>query len=214
METPESTEQTQPAVVYIVDDNIPLVKALARNIEQAGYTTYCFNNAKEFLNQYKEKFISCLLLDVRMPDISGDTLQQLLIEKNIHIPIIFMSGFSDVPVIVDTLKSGAVDFLTKPVDKEKLLQTIEKAITQDTKQKKDMAQLASIKEHRDSLTARELEVLEHIILGKLNKVIAYDLDISVNTIENHRAKIMKKMQAKTLADLITLCHHLGMDKAL
>jgi FixJ family two-component response regulator len=200
------------AVVYIVDDNIPLVKALARNIEQAGYQTYCFAQAQEFLNQYRSKFVSCLLLDVRMPGMSGDQLQATLIEKGIHIPIIFMSGFADVPVVVETLKKGAVDFLTKPVEKEKLLASIHKALLLDQEHKSQDAELATIEKRRDSLTAREFEILKHIIQGKLNKIIAYDLDISIHTVENHRAKIMQKMGAKTLVGLVALCHKIGIDQ--
>jgi len=194
--------QKQQATVYIVDDNVPLVKALAKNIEQAGYKTYCFSQPLEFLNQYKNNGYQCLILDVRMPGMTGDELQQTLIRKNIHIPIIFISGFTDVPVIVDTLKNGAVDFLTKPVDKETLLKTIDKALLKDIENKQSKEQNQEVIDCLNNLTAREFEIMQLIVEGKLNKVIAYDLNISINTVENHRAKIMKKMKAQTLADLI------------
>jgi two-component system response regulator TtrR len=190
------------STIYMVDDNIPLVKALARNVEQAGFKTRCFSQPKEFLNQYKDIGYNCLVLDVRMPEMTGDELQQALIEKNIRIPIIFISGFTDVPVIVDTLKNGAIDFLTKPVEKEKLLETIEKALKKDYENKQSKQENREIIDCVESLTNRELEIIKLIVEGKLNKIIAYDLNISINTVENHRAKIMKKMKAQTLAELI------------
>lgn len=190
------------ATVYMVDDNIPLVKALARNVEQEGYKTRCFSQPKEFLNQYKDIGYNCLVLDVRMPEMTGDELQQALLDNHILIPIIFISGFTDVPVIVGTLKNGAIDFLTKPVEKEKLTLSIEKALLKDYENKQSKKANQDIMDCIESLTARELEIMKLIVEGKLNKVIAYELDISINTVENHRAKIMKKMKAQTLADLI------------
>jgi two-component system response regulator TtrR len=191
--------------VYMVDDNIPLIKALARNVEQAGFATRCFSQPKEFLNQYKDVGYNCLVLDVRMPEMTGDELQQALIDKNIQVPIIFISGYTDVPVIVDTLKNGAVDFLTKPIEKQRLLETIEKALRQDYANKQSQQANQEIIDCVASLTKRELEIMKLIVEGKLNKLIAYDLNISVNTVENHRAKIMKKMKAQTLAELIHRC---------
>lgn len=199
----------EKATVYMVDDNIALVKAMARNVEQAGFKTRCFSQPLEFLAQYKEGGYNCLILDVRMPGMTGDALQQTLLEKNIHIPIIFISGFTDVPVIVDTLKKGAMDFLTKPVEKEKLLEVIENALEQDYQNKQSKQNHQQIMDCIQSLSARELEIMKMIIDGKLNKIIAFDLDISINTVENHRAKIMKKMKAQTLADLI---HRYGLVK--
>ena len=192
----------EKATVYMVDDNIPLVKAMARNVEQAGFKTRCFSQPQEFLNQFKDVGYNCLILDVRMPGMTGDALQQALIDKHIQIPIVFMSGFADVPVIVDTLKNGALDFLTKPVEKIKLLEVIEKALQKDFENKQSKQDHQEIIDCIQSLSSRELEIMKLVIEGKLNKIIAYDLNISINTVENHRAKIMKKMKAQTLADLI------------
>jgi two-component system response regulator TtrR len=190
------------ATIFIVDDNAELIEALALNLKSEGYLVETFTDAQVFLKAYSSETLGCLLLDVRMPGMSGDELQKALIERKINIPIIFMSGYSDVPVAVGTLKNGAVDFLTKPVNQYTLLKAIHKALKIDIEQRERSVKNSAAQEHYDSLTKSELEIMELIVLGKLNKIIADELNISVNTVENHRANIMHKMKVKTVAELV------------
>ena len=193
------------ATIYIVDDNQDLAKALALILQQAGYEVKRYASAIDFLKTYSSAGLSCLLLDVRMPEMSGDQLQAELITQGINIPIVFISGYSDIPVIVDILKKGAIDFLSKPIAKDDLLQAVSKALQQDMKQRKKAEKNEKILTCAHSLTAREKEIMQLIVQGKLNKTIADKLNISTNTVENHRAKIMRKMQVKTIAELVTIC---------
>lgn len=193
------------ATIYIVDDNIELMNALRLNLELEGYQVRNFTSAEDFLQHYSTDTLSCLLLDVRMPGMKGDELQSQLLEREIKIPIIFMSGYSDVPIIVDTLKNGAIDFLTKPVDQHTLQNSIVMALQEDIKRRQKESKNAEVLAYYRELTKRETQVLPLIVKGKLNKLIADQLNISVNTVENHRASIMKKMHVKTIADLVCTC---------
>jgi FixJ family two-component response regulator len=190
------------ATIYIVDDNAELMNALRLNLELEGYKVQNFTSAENFLNNYSTDTLSCLLLDVRMPGMTGDQLQRELLEREIKIPILFMSGYSDVPVVVDALKNGAVDFLTKPVDQQTLQNSISVALKEDIKRRQKEEQNAEVLENYQQLTKRETQILPLIVKGNLNKLIADQLHISVNTVENHRASIMKKMHVKTIADLV------------
>ena len=193
------------ATIFIVDDNEELSEAIALNLKSEGYQVKIFKHALDFLEKYHPDSIGCLLLDVRMPEMTGDELQKELIERNITIPIIFMSGYSDVPVAVEALKHGALDFLTKPVDQYTLLKSINYALQTDIQQRKKAQKNSTVLKNAAGLTKREHQVMELIVKGKLNKIIADELDISINTVENHRANLMHKMQAKTIAELVCLC---------
>lgn len=201
----DSQHVSEHATIFIVDDNEELNRAVSLNLTNEGYKTKVFNNAEDFLNAYRPDTLGCLLLDVRMPGMTGDQLQQALIEKNIEIPIIFMSGYSDVPVAVETLKKGALDFLTKPIDNYTLLKSVNYALQEDIKHRKRAEANADTLDRLNSLTKRERQVMELIVEGKLNKIIADKLNISVNTVENHRASMMRKMDVKTIADLVCKC---------
>lgn len=199
------TTATENATIFIVDDNEELSNALALNLRQAGYQVKTFKHALDFLEKYNPDSIGCLLLDVRMPGMTGDELQKELITRGIETPIIFMSGYSDVPVAVDTLKHGALDFLTKPVDQHTLLKAINYALQTDIQLRHKAEKNADVIKNSASLTKREHQVMELIVKGKLNKIIADELDISINTVENHRSNLMHKMEAKTIADLVCMC---------
>jgi FixJ family two-component response regulator len=201
----QETNIESSATIFIVDDNEDLNQAIALNLETEGYRVKTFTSAEDFLNHYSQKTFGCLLLDVIMPGMTGDQLQAELIKRDIKIPIIFISGYSDVPVAVEALKNGAVDFLTKPIDQYTLFKTIAKALQQDIERRANEQKNAAIMERAESLTKREKQVMELIVKGKLNKIIADELDISVNTVENHRASLMHKLQAKTIAQLVCIC---------
>jgi two-component system, LuxR family, response regulator FixJ len=195
------------ALVYLVDDEFAVRDSLTLLIESTGQTVRSFVSAEAFLNNYDPKQPGCLLLDVRMPAMSGLELQAELLRRDISIPIIFISGHAGIPDSAKAFRAGAVDFLEKPFDNETLLERIEEAI------KKDIAGRKQSNEHREIqirfsyLTLREQEVLSLIIKGHPNKEIARILDISNRTVEAHRASIMEKMQVKSLAELMVLATH-------
>lgn len=193
------------ATIFIVDDNEELSNALALNLRHEGYQVKTFKHALDFLEKYNPDSIGCLLLDVRMPEMTGDELQKELIKRGIETPIIFMSGYSDVPVAVETLKHGALDFLTKPIDQHTLIKSINYALQTDIQQRQKAEQNSDVLKNAACLTKREHQVMALIVKGKLNKIIADELNISINTVENHRSNLMHKMEAKTIADLVCMC---------
>jgi len=195
---------TAPSMVYILDDDSALAESLAWMVESIGYKTQSFSSAKLFLQHYNPKTPSCLLLDVRMPEISGPELQEKLIANNIAIPIVFISGHVDISVVVRVMKKGAIDFLCKPINDQQLLESINKAIRKDQFRREQQAKHAKKKVLIDQLSEREFEIMHHLSMGKANKVIASELHISLKTVETHRANIMKKLEARSLADLIKM----------
>lgn len=203
--TAESSDTS--ATIYIVDDNKELTEALSLNLQREGYKVVTYNSAKDFLLYYSPNASSCncLLLDVRMPEMSGDELHKKLLHSKVTIPIIFLSGYSDVPVVVDSLRKGAIDFLTKPVDQHTLLKSIHTAIAIDIKQRKKQKKTEKVITDFKKLSKREHEVVKLLVNGCSNRDIHKELDISINTVENHRSKIMLKMRAKNISELVCLC---------
>ncbi len=189
--------------VFIVDDDREVTDSLLWLIESVGYQVEVFYDPQTFLDNY-DQCSGCLVLDVRMPEISGLELQEILKEKKITLPIIFITGHGDIPMAVRAMKLGAMEFLTKPVNNQILLETINKAIKLDQKQKKDIVEHEKIKARFQRLTPREKEVMKLMVKGNLTKIIADKLGISPNTAELHRAKVMKKMEVKAIAELVTL----------
>ncbi len=192
----------EEALVYIVDDDQAMTESLSWMIESVGFKTKTFSNAKTFLENYDATQSGCLILDVRMPEISGPELQDKLNAKCVNIPIIFISGHGDIPLAVRVMKAGAIDFLTKPFNDQTLLESINKAIHIDREKRATLFENKEILERAAQLSPREKEIMCHIVSGKLNKVISADLDISLKTVEAHRANIMKKMQVKSLPKLV------------
>lgn len=195
--------------VYIVDDEPEVLKSLSRLLRSAGLTAQTFCCPQEFLDQFNPDAPGCLVLDVAMPGLDGLQLQQALISKGCELPIIFLTGHGDIPMSVRAIKSGAVDFLTKPVHDEDLLKAIRVAFETDRVNRKARAERAAIQQQLATLTPREREVLEHVISGKLNKQIAADLGTVEKTIKVHRARVMEKMRAESLADLVRLAAAAG-----
>lgn len=191
-------------VVYLVDDEFAIRDSLALLIESTGQTVRSFESAEEFLNNYIPDQPGCLLLDVRMPLMTGHELQAELINRGINIPIIFISGHADIADSAKAFRSGAVDFLEKPFDNEILLERINEAIKKDIVYREESTKKRRIQDRIDHLTSREKEVLGLIVKSHSNKESAKILNISNRTVDVHRASIMEKMQAENVAELITM----------
>jgi RNA polymerase sigma factor (sigma-70 family) len=192
------------AVIYIVDDDQSVLRAVARLIRSAGYEVISFSSADEFLQQRPADSPSCLVLDISMPGLTGMDLQDALVSAGHRLPIIFITGQADVPVTVKAMKRGALDFLLKPFQEEDLLAVIRQAIEKDIRQRKETEEHREIENRKNTLTHREREVFELVITGMLNKQIAAELGTSEKTIKVHRARVMEKMKASSLAKLVQL----------
>ena len=191
-------------LVYLVDDEFAVRDSLALLIESTGQAIRTFNSAEGFLNNYDPKLPGCLLLDVRMPSMSGLELQDEMLKREIAIPIIFISGHAGVPDSAKAFRAGALDFLVKPFDNEILLERIQEAIKKDIASREQSIELHEIQNRLSHLTVREQEVLSLIVRGHPNKEIAKMLDISNRTVEAHRASIMGKMRADSFAELMLM----------
>ncbi|UOA09941.1 response regulator transcription factor [Methylobacter sp. S3L5C] len=195
------------ALVYLVDDEFSVRDSLALMIESTGQAVRSFDSPEAFLNNYDPKQLGCLLLDVRMPTMSGLQLQEELLIRDIFIPIIFISGHARIPDSAKAFRAGAVDFLEKPFDNEILLERIAEALKKDLTNRNQLDEYNKIKKRLAYLTLREEEVLSLIVKGLSNKEVAKMLEISNRTVEAHRARIMEKMQAECLADLVMMTTH-------
>jgi two-component system, LuxR family, response regulator FixJ len=201
------------ATVYIVDDDAVVRDALKLLMESVGLQVVAFASAQEYLDQFDADQAGCLIVDVRMPGISGLDLQARLAAERIHPPVIIITGHGDVPMAVRAVQAGAVDFLEKPFNNQAMLDSVHHAIEMDAKRRGESSRLQEIEERYHSLTPREKEVLQLVIEGKRNKNIAYDLDISQSTVEVHRSRVMEKMQARTLSDLMRMTMAMDLLKA-
>jgi len=198
------------AVVFIVDDD-PLIRdSLDQLVRSVGLTAETFSSARVFLDAELPDQPSCLVLDIRMPELSGLDLQDELIKKGNPIPIIFITGHGTVPMSVRAMKSGALDFIEKPFEDQELLDAINRAIKQGRATREEQTEIAAIEQHINLLTSREHEILTLIIAGMLNKQIAYDLGMSENTVKTHRARIMRKMSVNSLAELVRSTEKIGL----
>lgn len=192
------------SLVYLVDDEFAIRDSLTLLIESTGKMVRSFDSAEAFLNNYNPEQPGCLLLDVRMPTMSGHELQHELSKRGIIIPIIFISGHADIPDSAKAFRAGAVDFLEKPFDNELLLERIDEALKKDTEFRGEFVKKRRIQDRIDHLTTREKEVLGLIVKSHSNKESAKILNISNRTVDVHRASIMEKMQAENVAELITM----------
>lgn len=194
---------TEPTV-FIVDDDEAMRKSLAFLMQTAGLRAVAFESAEAFLSHYEPPMRGCILLDVRMPGMTGLELQQLLTSRAINTPVIILTAFADVTMAVRAMHAGAFEFFEKPFDSKRLLSRVRNAMDQDAKQSRQEQEIAEIRQKLDRLTPREHEVMELIVSGILNKEAAAMLKISVKTVENHRARVMEKMEAEYLADLVRM----------
>ncbi len=189
-------------IVYVVDDDEAVRDSLQWLLEGKDYRVRCFESAEAFLARYDPREVACLIADIRMHGMTGLELQDKLIERHSPLPIVFITGHGDVPMAVDTMKKGALDFIQKPFDESALVSVVERMLEHARTAFTDQQQAATREALLAKLTGRESQVLERIVAGRLNKQIADDLGISIKTVEAHRANIMEKMGANTVADLL------------
>lgn len=196
--------------VFVVDDDASVCKALARLISSEGLEVETFLSARDFIERGPFDFAGCLILDIRMPGLNGLELQELLSEKNFPLPIIFLSGHANVPICAQAMKRGAMEFLEKPFDDRTLLETIRKAIARSRRQIYDYRVSHRLRQRFESLTPRERQIFQFVVKGLLNKQIACELGIVEKTVKVHRARVMNKMRADSLAELVRLAGKLDL----
>jgi FixJ family two-component response regulator len=197
--------------VYVVDDNPSVRKGLARLLHSAGHAVETFSSAAEFLARERREGVGCLVLDVRMPGLDGMELQAELAARGVDLPIVFLTGHGDIPMSVRAIKQGAVDFLTKPVDEEALLDTVRQALLQHASRRAERREIEAVQGRLRRLTSRELEVLRCVITGARNKRIAAHLGISEQTVKIHRARVMGKLGISNWTALFRACQRVGIE---
>ena len=190
------------STVFLIDDDEDLCNLIVLYLEHADVNVQPFASAEAFLSNFDPAQPGCLLLDIYMPGMSGLELQQELIRREIETPIMIMTSQGDVPTAVQAMKAGAIDYIEKPLDPEQLIRRIHECLEIDSTRREKALRHERYNQHLAQLTPREYEVMELMVAGKMNKVIAADLDISQRTVEDHRAKIMEKLQAKSIADVV------------
>jgi len=201
-----------PGTVYLLDDDPGMLKALTRLLKAEGFAVQGFTSAKTFIDSYRRENASCLVLDVAMPEIDGLALQQRLTHAGLLMPIVFLTGHGDIPMSVQAIKAGAVDFLTKPVEDSAILNAVRTALQRAVEQRDSIAESAMLRQRYSRLTPRERDVMDHVVAGQLNKQIAADLGTGEQTIKVHRGRVMEKMGVQSLADLVRAAERLGLGK--
>ena len=199
------------STVYVVDDDASVRKSVGRLLRTAGYQVEAFASADEFLARPPSDEPGCLLLDLQMPGRNGLELQDALLAAHQAIPIVFVTGHGDVVTSVRAMKGGAVDFLTKPYSPEQLLEAVERATAKDKRDRRERAQLTELESRAGALTPREADVLRLVVRGLLNKQVAAELGISEKTVKVHRARVMDKMHADSMADLVRMASRLHLE---
>lgn len=198
-------------IIHVVDDDTAFRKAVTRLLRAAKYQVRDYGSVAEFISCDAAATPGCILLDLRLPGASGFDLQQSLATQEDRLPIVFLTGHGDIPASVRAMKAGAVDFLTKPVQRETLLRAVQSALERDAGERKSRAILRELRTRYETLTVREREVLAHVISGKLNKQIGFALGTSERTIKAHRASIMDKLGVQSVAELTIMARELGIE---
>jgi FixJ family two-component response regulator len=205
-------DPNEPTIV-VIDDDVGIRDALQSLLRSVGFQVELFSSVQEYLDNGHLDRPGCLVLDVRLPGRSGLDFLDDLIKANSHVPVIFISGFADVPMSVRAMKAGAVEFLTKPVRHQDLLEAVQSAVERDRVRRSGEQAVAALQATFGTLTLREREVMAHVVAGRLNKVIAGDLNLTEATVKVHRAQVMRKMGARSLADLIRMADRLTLPPA-
>jgi RNA polymerase sigma factor (sigma-70 family) len=205
-------QEAQP-IVYLIDDDESVREGIADLLRSVGYSVQSFGSVQQFIDSSRPDAPGCIVLDVRLPGMSGLEFQRTLIKSNIHIPVIFISGHADIPMTVRAIKSGAIDFLTKPVHEQQLLDTVQAGIERDHARRREAKVVAELRERFDSLTPREREIFTLMISGRRNKQIAEQIGLSEMTVKVHRSHVMQKMRANTVVELVRMADQLGVSTA-
>ena len=200
--------ESQP-IVFIIDDDISVRDGISDLLRSVGLDAHTYGSTQEFVSSKRPDASGCIILDVRLPGRSGLDFQQTLRELGIRLPVIFITGHGDIPISVRAMKSGAIEFLTKPINEQQLLDAVHAAIELDRANRQDNALATELRARFDSLTPREREIMSLIVSGKLNKQIGFQVGLSEMTVKVHRSHVMQKMQAKSLVDLVRMADKLG-----
>jgi FixJ family two-component response regulator len=211
--SPDDLTSAEQPIVFVIDDDESMRRALTNLFQSVGLRVEVFGSAPELLQSTLPDVASCLVLDIRLPGLSGLDFQLELTKANIHIPIVFMTGHGDIPMSVGAMKAGAVDFLSKPFRQQEMLDAVNVAIERDRKRRKDEKLLSDLRARFETLTARERDVLALVVSGLMNKQIAAEMGIAEITVKIHRGHIMKKMATRSLADLVRITEALGIRRA-
>ena len=206
------TQSDQQDVVFVIDDDALLRDALSRLFRSIGLQVVTFASGPEFLNHKLPPSPSCLVLDVRLPGLSGIDFQSELAKADIDIPIVFMTGHGDIPMSVRAMKAGAIEFLPKPFRDQDILDAVQEGLARDRTRRKRAIDISKLKNSYDSLTEREQEVMTLVASGLMNKQIAANLSVSEVTVKFHRSNVMRKMKAKSLAELVRMAESLGLQR--
>jgi len=205
-------EEDSEQIVFVVDDDESMRVALTYLFQSMNLRVEVFRTAKAFLESKLPNIASCLVLDIRLPGVNGLEFQDVLAKAGIHIPIVFITGHGDIPMSVKAMKAGAIDFLPKPFRDQDMLDAVTRALDQDHKRRDEEKAVSQLRHLFESLTRREREVLPLVISGLMNKQIAHRLEISEITVKIHRGQVMKKMEARSLADLVRMAEVLGIKR--
>ena len=199
----------EKSIIFVIDDDASVREGVEDLLHSLGLEVMSFGSTQEFLRTKRPDAAGCIVLDVRLPGPSGLELQRTLLELGVHLPIIFISGHGDISMSVRAMKSGAIEFLTKPLHEQELLDAIQAGIERDRGRRQEAKVVAELRKHFDTLTLREREVLSLVVTGRPNKQIAAQLKLSEMTVKVHRSQIMRKMRAKSLVELVRIADRLG-----